>query len=63
MFTLTTLKAQFEKIAKETDIENPGIYSSNRLKKHIINECPEMSFISKPGMSDISSSHISVGDA
>ena len=64
VFTLTMLKAQFEKIAKRTGIENPEIYSSSRLKKHIVEECPDMSCISQPGMSDlICSSHISMGDA
>ena len=63
VFPLTTLKTQFQEIAATAEIENSEVYSSHRIKKQLMEECPDIAFISQPGMSDlIFSSEISVGD-
>lgn len=64
VFVLSTLRSRFHELATEAGVENPERYRSFRLKRQLIQECPEISFVPQPGMSDIvCSSEISVGDA
>ena len=64
VFSLAIMRTRFHEIATKAGMVNPEAYTSYRLKKQLIEECPALSFISQPGMSDlVCSSDISVGDA
>ena len=56
--------SRFQALALEDECENIQAYKSSTLKRHLIQECSEIVFIPKPGMSDlVCDATISLGDA
>ena len=64
MYPLSTLKSRFKEIAEAAGIQDPEVYLSSQIKKQLMEQCPGISFISQPGMTDlVCSNDITVGDA
>ena len=55
---------RFQELAAENGIENPEVYSTQNMKKQLINKWEEVSFVSHPGLPDlICSKEITISDA
>ena len=55
---------RFQELAVENGIENPEVYSTQNMKKQLINKWEEVSFVSHPGLPDlICSKEITISDA
>ena len=63
VFFLITIRDRFSELLKESGVEHPEGYQSKKVKKLLIKEWPDVSFIPQPGMSDlVCSKNISVGE-